>query len=252
MPRKGWPGRVRLDRALSKLGAVSRARAAGLIAAGRVTVAGRIVVDPSYPVTPERTAIGIDGQRVGPAHWRTIVLHKPRSTLTTRRDPEGRRTVFDLLGSDAGSLVAAGRLDFASTGLLILTTDTRLADWLTDPRNGIARRYAVTVRGRLTDDSARAMEKGIDGLRAQSVRVRKRSGRETHLTVVLTEGKNREIRRLCEAVGHEVTALARVAFGPLELAALRPGEWRDVNAAELREAFPAAPVASPAKAWTLR
>jgi 23S rRNA pseudouridine2605 synthase len=237
------PGRVRLDRALSKLGIASRAAARELIAAGKVSVHGRAITDPSHLVTPETARIAVVGEPAVRARWRTILLHKPRGTVTTRRDPEGRRTVFDCLGPEAHSLVAAGRLDLATSGVLILTTDTRFADWLTDPSTAVVRRYAVTVRGRLADDEARRMQAGVDGLSAQSVAVRKRSHRETHLLVELTEGKNREVRRLCEAVGHEVSALKRVAFGALELGELPPGEWRDVTRAELRRAFPGAPLA---------
>jgi 23S rRNA pseudouridine2605 synthase len=230
-------GHVPLDRALSKLGVASRSNARALIEAGRVSVAGRVVRDPSSLVQPETASIRLDGARAAPAAWRTILFHKPRGTVTTRRDPEGRPTVFDVLGAEAGSLVAAGRLDLATSGLLILTTDTHLANWLTDPVTGIVRRYIVTVRGPLTDEEARRMTAGIGDLCARSVVVRKRSSRETHLVIELAEGKNREIRRLCQAVGHEVTALKRVAFGPLELGTLPPGKWRDVSRAELRQAF---------------
>jgi 23S rRNA pseudouridine2605 synthase len=116
-----------------------------------------------------------------------------------------------VLAGAGGSLVAVGRLDLASTGLLLLTSDTRLANWLTDPANRIVRRYVVTVRGRVDDDDARRLEAGIDGLQAARVAVRKRSERETHLVVELTEGRNREIRRLFGAIGREVTRLMRVA-----------------------------------------
>ena len=145
--------------------------------------------------------------------------------------------MFDLLGDAAASLVAVGRLDLATTGLLILTTDTQLANRLADPEAGFVRRYVVTVRGMLSDESAARMVDGIDGLRASRVTIRKRSKRETHLLVELTEGKNREIRRLCEAIGQEVTALKRIAFGGLELGSLRPGEWREVTRQELAAAF---------------
>src|SRR4029079_4109460 len=124
----------------------------------------------------------------------TIALHKPRGTMTTRRDPNGRRTVFDVVGDGARSLVAVGRLAMASTGLLLLTSDTQLANYLTDPDNAIVRRYAVTVRGTFADEDAMQMMKGIEGLSARSVVVRKRSARETHLVVELVEGRNREIR----------------------------------------------------------
>jgi 23S rRNA pseudouridine2605 synthase len=238
--RKPGRARVRLDRALSKLGLASRAASRELIKTGKVRVQGRLATDPALLVTPETARITVDGRRAVRAAWRTILLHKPRGTVTTRRDPDGRPTVFDVLGDQADSLVAAGRLDLASSGVLVLTTDTRFADWLTDPSNAIVRRYAATVRGRLDDAAARRMEEGTEGLSARSVAVRKRSNRETHLIVELTEGRNREVRRLCRAVGHEVTSLKRVAFGGLELGTLRPGEWRDVGRAELRRLFPAA------------
>jgi 23S rRNA pseudouridine2605 synthase len=153
--------------------------------------------------------------------------------VTTRRDPQDRRTIFEILGNAADGLVAVGRLDRASTGLLLLTTDTQLAEYLTNPRNAIVRRYVVSVRGEVTDEACAILERGVDGLRADAVIVQKRSRRETHLTVELTEGKNREVRRLFDAVGHEVTRLLRVAYGPIELAALQPGEWREVARQEL-------------------
>ena len=229
--------RVPLERALSKLGAASRSEARALISAGRVAVGGRIVRNPLHLVQSERDRITIDGTRVARVPWRTVMLHKPRGTVTTHRDPEGRRTVFDVLGTEAGALVAVGRLDLATSGLLILTTDTKLANRLTDPVSGLIRRYLVTVRGALSDESARRMTEGIEGLRATAVRIRKQSSRETHLIVELDEGRNREIRRLCDAVGHEVTALKRVAFGGLELGDLQPGQWRELSAKEIEAAF---------------
>jgi 23S rRNA pseudouridine2605 synthase len=177
--------------------------------------------------------------------------------------------VFDLLGSVAEGLVAVGRLDLASSGLLLLTTDTRLAGWLTDPANAVPRRYVVTVRGELTDERARQLTAGVEvnatsgvagrlrrGRRAlgaggtpggervgaSAVEIVKRSRRESHALVTLTEGRNREIRRMCEAVGHEVTRLLRIAFGGIELGDLPAGAWREVGDAELARAFPGAPL----------
>jgi 23S rRNA pseudouridine2605 synthase len=241
-------GKVRLDRALSKLGVASRAEAVRLIRAGRVTVNGRAVEDPGVLVVPEIAPIIVDGRPARAVPWRTIALYKPRGVVTTRRDPEGRRTVFDLLGDEADALVTVGRLDLASTGLLLLTTDTQLADRLTDPANAIVRTYVVTARGEVTaEETARIMD-GIEGLHASTVAIRKRSRRETHLRIELTEGKNREIRRLLAAVGHEVTKLLRVAFGGIELGTLAPGAWRDVTRAEIRRAFPTlAPAAERAR-----
>ena len=143
--------------------------------------------------------------------------------------------MFDVLGDESQSLVAVGRLDKASTGLLLLTSDTQLANYLTDPDNAIVRRYVVTVRGALDEADARKMISGINELRASSVVVRKRSTRETHLLVELVEGKNREIRRMLEALGHPVTKLLRVAFGAVELGRLQPGEWRELSWQEVAE-----------------
>jgi pseudouridine synthase len=225
-------GHVALERALSKLGLASRREAQRLVRAGAVTVNGRVVTDPLAPAVPERDAIVVNGEVPAARPWRTIAFHKPRGAVTTRRDPDGRPTVFDLLGDTGEGLVAVGRLDLATTGLLLLTTDTQLAERLTNPANGLVRRYVVTVRGRVSDDDLETLGRGVDGMHPASIAIRKRSNRETHLIVELTEGKNREVRRLFAAIGCEVTRLLRVAYGPIELGTLQPGQWRDVSAAE--------------------
>jgi 23S rRNA pseudouridine2605 synthase len=238
-------GRVPLARALSKLGIASRAEAGKLIQAGKVTVAGRVVTDALFLVHPERTVIAVDGEGVSQAARIVILLHKPRGVVTTRSDPEGRSTVYDLIRDAGAHLVPVGRLDMASTGLLLFTNDTRLAHWLTDPATAIPRVYLVTVRGRVEDDTAASIEKGLlvdgDHLQARRVTVRKRSNRESHLVVELIEGKNREIRRLMKACGHEVTRLARVSFGGLELGTLAPGKWRAVEEHDIARLWPKAP-----------
>jgi len=237
------PGQVSLERALSKLGLASRTEARALIREGRVVVDGRPAADPLQPVVPEKARIEIDGHPAVRSRPRTILLHKPRGVVTTRSDPEGRPTVYTCLeGLEAEHLIPVGRLDAATTGLLLLTNDTRLAAWITDPVNAVPRVYLVTVRGELSDATAHRLEEGIEDagehLSASQVTVRKRSRRETHLILALTEGKNREIRRLLAAVGHEVTRLKRVSFGGLELGDLSPGRWREVTEDELRTAFP--------------
>jgi len=196
-------------------------------------VNGRVVRDPLAAVHPERDRIAIAGETATKRAWSTIAFYKPRGVVTTRRDPEGRRTVFDVLGEAGEGMVAVGRLDRASSGLLLLTTDTQLAERLTNPANRIVRRYAVTARAYVSDEDCAALERGTRDLGAASVRVRKRSRRETHLIVELTEGKNREIRRLFALVGAEVTTLLRIAYGPIELGSLQPGEWRALT----RDAF---------------
>ncbi len=230
-----------LDRALSKLGLASRAEARRLIVSGRVRVNGRVVRHPTAPVLLERARISIDGASISAAvpSRRVLLFHKPRGTVTTRRDPEGRRTVFDVLGVAGRGLIAVGRLDLASTGLLIFTNDTQLANRLTDPAKSVSRRYVVTVRGCITPETARQLEQGLvapasrtgghaERLSASHVQIRKASNRETHLVVELVEGRNRELRRLFAAVGHDTTRVHRISFGQYELGELQPGQWKEV------------------------
>src|SRR4051794_7555754 len=222
-------GHVALERALSKLGLASRSEAQRLIRAGQVTVNGQVRSNPLDGVRPEQDRIEVAGSAASARAWRTIAFHKPRGTVTTRRDPEGRRTVFDVLGAEAEGLIAVGRLDLATSGLLLLTTDTQLAERLTNPRNAVIRRYVVTARGEVSGEACAALQRGVGDLRASRVTVRKRSRRETHLIVELSEGKNREIRRLFEAIDRPVTRLLRIAYGPVELGSLQPGEWREIT-----------------------
>lgn len=213
-----------LARALSKLGLAPRSQAHALIRAGRVTVDGRVVTDAAQRVPIDRARIAVDGRTGAPAATpRLIAFHKPRGVVTTRRDPEGRRTVFDVLGTAGDGLVAVGRLDLASTGLLLFTNDTALADRLTDPRSAVPREYVVTVRGFVTDGTVESLRQEVEQLE-----IRKRSRRETHLLVTLTRGRNREIRKLFDAVGHEVTRLHRIRYGDVELGTLPPGDWHEV------------------------
>ena len=235
-----------LNRALSKLGVLSRAQATVAIRAGRVRVGGRVVRDPLAPVVPGRARIEIDGHVAARQAWRTIVFHKPRGVVTTRRDPQGRPTIYDVLGSAGQGLVAVGRLDLATSGLMVLTTDTGLADWSADPAHEVPRVSVVTVRGKVEeaeiDRLTRGIGEGRDRLRAAAITVRKSSSRESHLTVELREGKNREVRRLFAAIGHEVTRLKRVRLGGLDLGAIKAGEWRALSIKDIIEAFPHVPV----------
>lgn len=236
------PGHVPLERALSKLGIASRTKARAWILEGRVRVNGVVRVDPGYGVSPEKARIEVDGARIEQAEPRVILLHKPRGVVTTASDEKGRRTVLELVAGVGAHLSPVGRLDFATSGLLLLTNDTRFADWVTDPSNGVPRVYLVTVRGEVgSDEVARAcagVEDSGDLLRADSVEVLKASGRESKLVVNLREGKNRELRRMWLALGHEITRLKRVAFGGLELGELEPGAWRELSWDEVRAAFP--------------
>ena len=237
--RRKLPGQqvrgVPLGRALSKLGILSRSQAIDAIRAGRVRVAGRVVRDEAALVVPERARLIVDGIAGRAPLWRTIVFHKPRGVVTTRRDPEGRPTVFDVLGDAGRGLIAVGRLDLATSGLLLLTSDTRLADWITDPAHDVPRLYVVTVRGRVE-------ARDLADLTGAVTTLRKASSRESHLLVELREGRNRQVRRMFDAIGHEVTKLKRVRLGGLELGDLAPGQHRDVLRAEISTAFPGAPL----------
>jgi len=239
-------GVVPLERAFSKLGLASRTQARQWITEGRVRVDGKIVRDPLVAVTPEKIRLELDGKTFQKSTWRLVMLNKPRGVVTTRSDEQGRPTVFSLLKTSDAYLHPVGRLDMATTGLLLFTNDTRLSDWLTDPKNKIIRVYLVTVEGKLAPEHVTLLEKGIQDegelLKADKIMVRKTSQRESHLTVELAEGKNREIRRMFKAVGHEVTALKRVAFGGLQLVVLPAGSSREVSLNELSAAFPGMPV----------
>jgi 23S rRNA pseudouridine2605 synthase len=228
------PGSMRIQRALARAGIASRRRAEELVAAGRVRINGA-VAETGQSVDPSRDTITVDGKTVGaPAALTWIVLNKPPGVLTTRSDPGGRRTVFDLVDMVPG-LTYVGRLDYMTEGVLLLTTDGEAAHKLTHPSNEIERTYVATVRGDGAD-AARAAMRGVeleDGLvvpRDVSVR---RAGRGIwELDVTIAEGRTREVRRLCEALGLEVLRLVRTQFGPVKLGTLESGKTRPLTARE--------------------
>jgi 23S rRNA pseudouridine2605 synthase len=226
-------GTVPLVRALSKLGLASRTQTEEWIAAGRLAVNGRVSRDPKLAVVPEKDQFTLDGNLLQQQMRTCIALHKPRGYVTTRSDEKGRKTVFDLLPDSFQHFHAVGRLDMNTSGLLLLTNDSRLSSFLTDPVNAIAREYVVSVDGKVSEETLQKLTAGVedDGeiLRATKVSVRKLSGRESHLFVTLQEGKNRELRRLFKAVGHEVNKLKRIAFGPVLLGELESGKHRQLT-----------------------
>lgn len=243
MPRAAKPsGTVPLVRALSKLGLASRTQTAEWIAAGRLSVNGQICRDAGQPVVPERDRFALDGAPLAQAERTCIALHKPRGYVTTRSDEHGRRTVFDLLPDSLQHLHAVGRLDMQTSGLLLLTNDTRLSSYLTDPANAVPREYVISVDGRISAATLQQVLMGVEDagelLSASAVRVRKLSGRESHLFVTLHEGRNRELRRLFKAVGHEVNKLKRLVFGSVALGELNSGKYRILDAAEVARLYP--------------
>jgi 23S rRNA pseudouridine2605 synthase len=241
-PRAGAARGVPLARALSKLGLATRSEARELIEQRRVRVDGRLPPNPAMLVVPEKIRITIDGTHQTLPAAITVALHKPRGVVTTRRDPQGRPTVYGLISDLDARVVPVGRLDVATSGLLLLTNDTRLAEWLTNPDNEVPRVYVVTVRGGVTAEEVERLQRGVihndERLVARAVEIRKSSTRESLLIVELVEGRNREIRRMMQVIGHDVTRLRRVQFGGLSIEGLPPGRWRTISHAELRRAFP--------------
>ena len=222
-------GRVPLFRALSKLGLASRTEARIAIESGRVKVHGSIETNPDRLVNPDTAHLEIDGAKAAKSHARVVLFHKPKGVLTTKRDPEGRTTIYDLLPQELAAFHAVGRLDLHTSGLLLLTNDTKFSSYMTDPASRIERVYIVGVEGEVLDSTLERMRAGVmdqgEKLSAEGARILKSSGKESLLELVLTEGKNREIRRLCAALGHEVRSLKRIQYGKYNLGELRSGEW---------------------------
>jgi 23S rRNA pseudouridine2605 synthase len=230
MPEKS----MRIQRALARAGVASRRGAEELVAAGRVQINGAIATT-GQSVDPARDTITLDGKRVSapaPAHW--IVLNKPSGVITTRIDPEGRRTVFELV-DDVPGLTYVGRLDYMTEGVLLLTTDGDAAHKLTHPSSEIERTYVASVRGDGTS-AARAATKGVqleDGFVVPRDVSARQVGRGLwDLELTIAEGKTREVRRLCEALGLRVERLVRTKFGPVKLGSLESGKTRALTARE--------------------
>jgi 23S rRNA pseudouridine2605 synthase len=228
---------MRLAKFLAHAGVSSRRHAERLVTGGRVRVDGRVVTDPARDVD-ERNEIEVDGTFVRPEPLEYHVVHKPAGVVSTAHDPEGRPKVIDMVES-AARLYPVGRLDVDSTGLVLLTNDGALANRLMHPRYEVPRTYRAIVTGGPSKRSLQALRNGValeDGrTRPAVVSVLTSPGRESTLEITIHEGRNRMVRRMLEAVGHPVRALERVAFGPLELGRLRPGDSRKVRPRELEE-----------------
>jgi 23S rRNA pseudouridine2605 synthase len=229
---------MRLQKFLARAGVASRRASEELIRAGRVRVDGEVVVVQGVQVDPSRSVVEVDGRRVELASARWIMLHKPPGYLCTRDDPAGRPTIYDLVDPALGHLFHVGRLDYMSEGLLLLTNDGDVAAALLHPRNRVSRRYQVTVARPVPEGVDDRLLEGVeldDGIaRIESFR-RLSGGRRDQVVLQLTlrEGRNREVRRLMEAVGLTVHSLKRVAFGPLELKGLPRGSWRALEEHEV-------------------
>ena len=231
-PIKGRSSR-NLIRTLSKLGLCSRTQALVHVQAGRVTVNGRTVKDPGYAVRVH-DKIQLEGETARPQAKQYFLFHKPAGCVTTRSDEKGRKTIYDFLGEIGACVFPVGRLDLDSEGLLVLTNDTAFGHRLTEPRFKVLRTYEVWVQGKLTVEDQAQIKKGIDigrGETAQpaTLKILKAEDKLSHAEVTLTEGKNREVRRMFDALGKPVTRLLRTRFGPFLLGDLKPGAWKPIQ-----------------------
>jgi pseudouridine synthase len=223
---------------LSKAGAGSRVDAARWVRAGRVTVNGRVVKDPDRWVDIERDRVRLDGQPLRTRARVYVLLYKPAGYLTTYRDPQGRPTVYDLI-ADVGTFVSpVGRLDLDTSGLLLMTNDTALAERVTNPDSHVPKTYLVKASTRLSDEQLQRLRDGIDlsdgpTRPARVSRVRD-SEKYSHVEITLTEGRNRQVRRMIEALGATVLKLVRVKIGAIRIGSLPIGTWRELTPPEIR------------------
>ena len=232
---------IRLARFMALAGVASRRKSEAMIERGLVEVDGHLVTTPAFNVIPGRQEVRVEGRRIElPSRWTYLAVYKPRGYVSTSSDPQGRPTALDLVETGGRRLFIVGRLDLGSEGLLVLTDDGSWAQSLLHPSRGHLRTYRVAVPGRVSPEKRRALLEGVelaDGpARAQAVRTES-VGRERGLTwleIELSEGRNRQIRRMLGAVGLEVSRLIRTRMGPIRLGELKPGQWRPLAEGEIQ------------------
>jgi pseudouridine synthase len=228
---------------ISKAGIGSRTQARSWIHAGRVRVNGRVTENPDQWIDFARDRVEFDGKPLQVQKRTYILLYKPAGYITTFKDPEGRPTVYDLIGDVEIFVSPVGRLDLDTSGLLLLTNDTQLAERLTNPDHKIPKTYLVKCEGVLEDAALDRLRKGVeltDGpTRPAKVKRIRASDKYTHIEMEITEGRNRQVRRMIEAIGSRVVKLVRTRIGSLAIGDLRPGEWRELVPKELAALQPA-------------
>ena len=227
-----------LDRVLSRFGIASRTASREAIRAGRLKVNGKVECDPERWVWPERDVVQLDGKRLRPVPRTYLLLYKPKGVITSHGDPDGRKTIYDLLGASGRWVAPVGRLDKDSSGLLLLTNDTEFGHAVMSPESEVPKTYRAKLNGLMSDEVIQQLARGVEmkrGDRAQPLTVRRLEdrGKYTWLEIVLTEGKNREVRRMVEAVGFTVLKLVRTRIGPLTLEGLEVGRWRNLTPREI-------------------
>ncbi|GEO25728.1 pseudouridine synthase [Alicyclobacillus acidoterrestris] len=230
----------RLQKVLAHAGVASRRKCEQLIAEGRVTVDGQTITEMGYLVDAEKQTIAVDGKPVAAERKVILLLNKPTAYMTTVSDPEGRRTVMSLLPQVAERLYPVGRLDYDTSGLLLFTNDGALTERLLHPSRDIEKVYRVTVEGKVDKEARQRLAEGIeleDGLTAPAQVEMLRQGDESVVQIAIHEGRNRQVRRMFEALGLPVKRLKRIAFGPIALGHLKTGQWRLLEPAEWKALY---------------
>jgi pseudouridine synthase len=226
-----------IERVLSKAGMGSRTEARAWVHAGRVKLNGRVIRDPDHWIDMQRDRVSLDGKLLKARDRVYLLLYKPTGYLTTYRDPQGRPTVYDLIADVENFVSPVGRLDLDTSGLLLMTNDNQFAERVTNPRSHVSKTYLVKASKVLTDEELQMLRDGVelsDGLTRPAVVTRKRdSAKYTHFEITLTEGRNRQVRRMVEALEAHVLKLVRVRIGPLAIGALQIGKWRALTRGEV-------------------
>jgi 23S rRNA pseudouridine2605 synthase len=234
--------RVRLQKFLAEAGVASRRAGESIILEGRVTVNGEVMRELGAKIDPVHDHVTVDGRPLKARRKIYVAINKPRGCLCTRSDPEKRATILDFLPAEWRTLYPVGRLDLESEGLLFLTNDGEFCLRLTHPRFGIHKKYVATVEGRVEDVQLNRLVQGVthmrERLKAERFRVIDRNNTHTVVELELAEGKNREVRRLFEALGVAVSRLARIQIGPIKLGELRQGKWRTLTETEIKSLLP--------------
>ncbi len=228
---------MRLNKYIAECGVASRRKADQLIASGKVTVNGKSIIAMGYDVDPAHDSVFVDGKKILPViHYDYILFNKPKGCITSRSDEKGRKTIYDFVKTER-KLVPIGRLDYDSEGLLILTNDGELVHRLTHPSSEIPKTYIVRIEGEILESDMAILRKGVTVKSVKygkcKVKLLNVANNESRLEVIITEGKNREIRKMFAAVGKNVVFLKRVAIGKLRLGGLARGGSRPLNDAEI-------------------
>jgi 23S rRNA pseudouridine2605 synthase len=229
---------VRLQKFLAEAGVASRRGGEQIITEGRIAVNGETVRELGVKIDPVHDRVTLDGRAIKAKRKLYVALNKPAGVICTKRDPEKRNTVGELLPKEWSNLFPVGRLDYGSEGLIFLTNDGDFCLKLTHPRYGVRKKYRLTVEGRVDEEIGNKLVKGVvhegERLKAERVRVLASNNTSSLLEIELAEGKNRELRRMFEVLGRQVTKLQRIQIGPIKLGELRVGRWRTLTDAEIK------------------